>query len=166
MNNQIQSGRPWLIYFSIFIGLILLIIPLKNSSLLLAQLRPEFALLIVFYWALALPNKVGLTTAWIVGILQDSLTGSLIGSHALAFVLISFFIVRFYHRIRISSKLSQVLTIFILMLIYKVLFLWVTSATGKSNIGIEYWYSAISSAIFWIPTFSLLRGIRIRYDIK
>ncbi len=160
-----SSSRSWIIYFTILIAYLFLIIPLKSTSALLAQLRPELAILVVFYWCLASPERVGLGTAWVVGIFQDALTGSLIGLHALSFVIISFVIIRFYQRIRVSSLLSQTITIFILLLIHKLLFLWPISAAGKSAIGFEYWYSAFTGALIWPLLFILLRKIRTKFGV-
>ncbi|THB64849.1 MAG: rod shape-determining protein MreD [Gammaproteobacteria bacterium] len=166
MNTEVKANNNWVIYSTILLGFILLILPLSKYSLLLAQIRPEFPILIVYYWCLALPERTGLATAWATGIFQDSLTGSLIGIHALTFVLTAFIMTRFYQRIRVSSMWSQTFTVLGLILFHKLIFLWATSATNQQILGFQYWGAAITSAIFWPLIFFGLRNIRKQLGVR
>ena len=49
------------------------------------HLKPLFTLLVLIYWNMALPDKVGISEALVIGLLLDILTGPILGLHALLF---------------------------------------------------------------------------------
>lgn len=53
---------------------------------------PEFTALVLLYWALHKPQTVGIGIAFVVGLLVDIGTASLLGQHALAYMVMVFFI--------------------------------------------------------------------------
>lgn len=53
---------------------------------------PEFTALVLLYWALHKPQTVGIGIAFAVGLLVDIGTASLLGQHALAYMVMVFFI--------------------------------------------------------------------------
>lgn len=57
-----------------------------------AELIPNFVLLVLVYWAIYRPDVIGLGRAWMVGLAQDFLTVSLIGQHAMTYVLVVYVI--------------------------------------------------------------------------
>ena len=46
----------------------------------LGWLRPDWVALVILYWVMAVPQQVGMTTAWIAGVLVDSITVALAGA--------------------------------------------------------------------------------------
>ena len=50
---------------------------------------PQWAVLVLLFWVMTAPEAVGMVSAWVAGLLVDSLTGSLLGQHALTYVLIA-----------------------------------------------------------------------------
>jgi rod shape-determining protein MreD len=55
---------------SLFIGLIINILPVAEF---LVSIKPPILLLILIYWALAFPNYINLTYAFITGLIMDVL---------------------------------------------------------------------------------------------
>ncbi|MEY4767510.1 MAG: rod shape-determining protein MreD, partial [Pseudomonadota bacterium] len=51
--------------------------------------NPDWVLLVLIYWTLALPYRRGVLTAWGIGLLTDVLTGRLLGEYALIYALIT-----------------------------------------------------------------------------
>jgi rod shape-determining protein MreD len=51
---------------------------------------PEWVMLVVLFWSVRAPLVVGTGTAFMLGLLMDVMDGSLMGQHALAYVLISY----------------------------------------------------------------------------
>ena len=77
------SHRRWFIVGTILIAFMLEILPLPGFII---WFRPAWTLLVLIYWAMALPEVVGVGYAFMVGIFLDVLTGTLLGEHAFAMV--------------------------------------------------------------------------------
>jgi rod shape-determining protein MreD len=85
--------RYFVIFLSLLTGLILMILPLPESVL---YYRPHWVALMLIYWSLALPERVGLWFAFFSGIVVDVSQGTLLGQHALALVIIISINLTFY----------------------------------------------------------------------
>lgn len=53
-------------------------------------LYPEWVMLVLLFWSIRAPLVVGTGTAFMLGLLMDVVDGSLMGQHALAYVLVSY----------------------------------------------------------------------------
>ena len=53
-----------------------------------APYRPEWVPLILIFWSLLAPERFSLLTAFWMGLLLDTLSGALLGQHALALVVV------------------------------------------------------------------------------
>ena len=79
--------KSLVIYASLVVALILMILPLPDWAQIY---RPNWVALVLIYWSMALPGRVGLWFAFFCGIVLDTLLGTLLGQHALALVIIIF----------------------------------------------------------------------------
>ncbi len=128
--------------------------------------RPEWMVLVMIYWALAMPEHVGVTTAWIVGLLIDVTQGAILGQHALGLVLVVYIIHIEYQRIRVFSLVQQALVIFVLLILKQVQVLWVTGMVGQApDLGL-YFLPSLTGAILWPWLFIVLRDIRRRFTVS
>lgn len=148
---------------SLFAGLVLTIFPLPQWG---ETLRPEWTALILAYWCLALPQRVGVGVAWIMGCLQDVLKGSLLGAHGLAFALLAFLTIHLYQRVRILPVWQQGLTILVMLLMIRLILLWVDSLAGRPGVDWEYWLPALTGTLAWPLVFVVLRGLRRRFHVQ
>ena len=82
--------------------------------------RPDLLLLLVIYWSLSAPRIAGLMFAWLCGLAIDVLKGTMLGQHALAFLLVGFLTHKFQLRMRIFPIWQQTLTVLLLLLLYRV----------------------------------------------
>ena len=79
------------ILVTIIIGMVLAVVPLPGDvPPEIGFLRPDWVAMIVIYWVIALPQRVGMLSAWVTGIAMDILLGSLIGQHALSYVILAY----------------------------------------------------------------------------
>jgi len=128
--------------------------------------RPEWVVLVMIYWALAMPEQVGVTVAWVVGLFLDVSQGAILGQHAVGLVLLIFVISTQYQRIRAYSLAQQALVVFLLLLIKQVLVLWVSGIVGAApSIGL-YFLPALTGAILWPWLFVVLRDLRRRFTVS
>ena len=110
--------RYWVIYLSLVVGIILMILPLPEW---VQTYRPHWVALILIYWSMAMPKRVGLWTAFIAGILVDVSQGTLLGQHAMGLVIIVFINQNFYQRIRVLALMQQALYVFLLLFINQII---------------------------------------------
>jgi rod shape-determining protein MreD len=145
------------IYLSFIVGMILLILPLPDGAKIY---RPDWIALILIYWSMALPKYVGLFTAFIIGLLVDSLLGALLGQHALALVLITYINLNTYLRIRALSWIQQSLYVFSLLVISRFIIFWMDGIMGLT-IPIQAIFSGpLIGMLVWPCAFFILRDIR------
>ena len=71
MRTQSTSGTP-VIIVSLLVCAWLEVLPLPDD---IAFLRPAWLLLAMIYWTIALPHRIGVAWAALVGLFQDVLTG-------------------------------------------------------------------------------------------
>jgi rod shape-determining protein MreD len=152
------ASRPhasWFILLTIIIAGLLGIMPLPNW---LEIWRPEWIAVVLVYWVIALPHRIGLFTAWTVGFFVDVLEGSLLGLNAITLTLIAYIALSLYQRLRMFTPLQQSTTILMLVGISQLLIFWVLTATGQNTPpNLMFVVSALSSALVWPLVFVLLR---------
>ena len=110
-----MDGRYRLVALTVFAAMILSALPIPQWA---HVFWPEWVLLVVIYWCLAMPERLNIKFAWFVGILSDLLEGSLLGQHALLYTLIAWLTTYFYQRLRLYPPHQQVFFIALLLLIY------------------------------------------------
>jgi rod shape-determining protein MreD len=128
--------------------------------------RPDWVSLVVIYWCVALPSRVGVGTGWTLGLILDVLYGSLLGLHAATKALVAYLAVRFHPQVRMFPRWQQSVAVGVLLLIGQVLVLWVRGAIGKAPETMAYWTPAIVGTLLWPWVFVILRDIRRRGDIR
>ncbi|MDH5778735.1 MAG: rod shape-determining protein MreD, partial [Gammaproteobacteria bacterium] len=64
------------IIFSFLIAFMLLMMPMPEW---LRLARPEWVAMVVIYWSMALPKRVGIGSAWTAGLIVDVIRDSLLG---------------------------------------------------------------------------------------
>ena len=127
--------------------------------------RPMWLAMVVAYWVMALPHRVGLLTAWVAGLATDVLFGELFGQNALVLVLVAWLILLLYQRIRRFPLWQQSLVMLPVLGIAQMVALWLSSLAGNRPPTLLYLLPAVISAVLWPWVFSVLRGIRRRFHV-
>lgn len=155
-----QNGVVILILF--LIALVLTVIPLPDW---VRDFRPQWVTLMLIYWCMALPQRVGVGTAWTLGVFEDVLTGTLMGQHALGLSVTAFLALRLHQRIRIFPLWQQSLSVFVLLLVEHLLSLWVIGATGQPTPSLWYWMPTLVGMFLWPWFYIVLRDVRRRFKV-
>jgi rod shape-determining protein MreD len=124
------------------------------------EYRPDWVTLVLIYWAMALPTRVGVTVAWVAGLLLDVSYGTLMGQHAIGMVLVIYFIHLQHQRLRVASLIQQSIVIFFLLLIKQLLTLWGDGMLGRAPDSGLYFMPTITSTLLWPWVYLILRDIR------
>lgn len=154
-----SSGGLGVIITTLVITMVMMLLPLPES---LRLFRPEFVLMALMYWAMALPRRVGVGFAWVVGVLMDILMGSALGVTAFSYALVIFLTARFHLRLRQFPVWQQALIIFSLVLITQVVDIIVLPQTISSYM----WLPAVTSMIIWPLNYTFLRSIRRSFNVN
>ncbi|MDJ0778641.1 MAG: rod shape-determining protein MreD [Gammaproteobacteria bacterium] len=149
--------RYLVIYLSLLLALVLMILPLPEW---VEIYRPNWVALVLIYWSMALPKRVGLWFAFLTGIVVDVSQGTLFGQHTLALVVIIFINMNFYQRIRVLTMPQQAIYVFALLLINQVLVAWVEGIMGRPTPILTFFGAPFIGTLIWPWVFVLLRDIR------
>jgi rod shape-determining protein MreD len=131
---------------SALVALALAILPLPAA---VDAFRPDFLVLVVFYWSIESPRAGGLALAFISGLALDVIQGVVLGQHALALTLMAAWATHLRLRVRVFSVLSQCLTIFALLTGYQFIVFWVDGATGNPVTNFSRWLAPLIGALIW-----------------
>ena len=149
---------------SMIVALMLVMLPLPDWA---QSFRPDWVTLVMIYWVMALPGNVGVTVAWIFGLLLDVTQGAILGQHAIGLVLVAYVVLLQYQRIRVFSLLQQSLVIFVLLMIKQLLVLWISGIVGQAPEDmLGYFLPSLTGAIIWPWLFMILRDIRRRFTLS
>lgn len=152
-----------IILLTFIVALMATIMPLPIA---VDAFRPDWILVVVLYWCLALPNRVNVITAWLLGLLLDILLGSVLGIHAAAMALSVYIIAGNFQKIRNFSVWQQALIVGVLSALYHLLVFWFQRFLTDVVFLPHYLYPVITTVILWPWAFLLLRKIRRHFKIK
>lgn len=151
------------IYLSLLAALLLTVIPVPYQ---LTLFRPDWALLVVMYWTLALPSRVNIGTAFLIGFLTDVLVGTVLGVNALAFSVVSFIVGVNYLKIRNFAVIQQALIVGLLLALYQLLVFWLSHFLTGVNFRPAYLWPVLIGMLVWPWLFWLLRRYRRQLKIQ
>ena len=128
--------------------------------------RPEWVALILIYWVMALPHRVGMGTAFFLGLLLDVIKGSVLGLNALSLTIIAFLTLLLHQRLRMFPLAQQALMVMVLVGINQLLFHWMQAITGYTGEALIFLLPSIISGLLWPWLFVVLRGVRRVFRIR
>jgi len=149
--------RYLVIHLSLVVALVLMILPLPDW---VQMYRPNWVALVLIYWSMALPQRVGLLFAFFSGIILDTSLGTLLGQHTLALVMIIAINMNFYQRIRVLALAQQAIYIFVLLLLNQVVVAWVEGFLGRSTPLLAFFGAPFIGMLIWPWVFVILRDVR------
>lgn len=159
-----RSHATWVIALSFMLAGCLAMLPMPEWSL---AYRPEWVVVVLIYWVVALPHRVGLGVAWLVGFFLDVLEGSLLGMNALALTLVAYLVMNLYQRLRMFTLLQQSFTVLMLVGIYLLLCFWILTITDHNTAGtLSFLTGAVTSALVWPFIFVTLRHYRRSFRVN
>ena len=154
-----RTRNAWLLPLSVFIALVLGLLPLPA---LLQPFRPYWLALVLAYWVIEDPDRVGLGFVFAVGVLADLAFGGMLGEQALRLTVMAFILQRFRSQLRFFPLSQQALAIGGLLLNDRVVSAAVHLALGEPQLPWSFWGGALLGTLLWAPVFLLLDKLRLR----
>jgi rod shape-determining protein MreD len=153
----------WVIALTFTVAFLLAIHPLPEW---LRWARPEWVALVLIYWVVALPQRIGVLVAFAVGLVVDLLEGAVFGQNALALSVVAFLSLILYQRVRLFNLWQQAAVVFMLLGINQLLVQWVQNVTSQGALTLSFLMPALMGALLWPGVFILLRYLRRRYRVS
>ncbi len=125
---------------------------------LIMRVKPDFIALVVIYWTIFHPYRVGFTSAWLLGLFMDVANGSLFGEHALAYTLMLYLAGVFHRRIIMFPLLYQIVHVLVILVLTQVVTLIVRMVGGNDFPGLFYFLPSVTGAAIWPLLTTLLRA--------
>ena len=151
------SKTTLLMWLTLIIALLLSVAPMPEH---LEAGRPLWLALVLTFWAMNYPHRVGLLTAWGLGIAQDVLYGTLFGQHALTLMLVVYLILTLQQRLKLFPLWQQSCALLIVYGISQLMLLWLSTLAGMRPELSYYAVSVLVSSVLWPWLFLLLNNVR------
>ncbi|MGS0682579.1 rod shape-determining protein MreD [Shewanella sp. 125m-7] len=162
MSLHVANGR-WVVWLSLLVAMLFQIMPLPD---LVEAWRPDWLLLVIIYWAMALPHRYNILTAWVLGVMLDILLGATLGIRAFAMSVVVYVVVLHFQRMRNFPMWQQSLLVAMQVALYNLVVFWVQFVTNGAVFDINLFYPALSSLVMWPWIFWLLRRVRRLYKVR
>ena len=150
------------IVVTLCVAMLLAILPMPEWA---RPFRPQWVTLVLLYWAIALPQRVGMVTGLLLGVGLDVLEGAVLGQNAFALVVVALLSLTLYQRLRVYSLWQQASVVFVLIGINQLICQWVQNLEGAGAGSLLFLLPAFSSALLWPVVLHTLRGLRRYYRV-
>lgn len=156
-NNYIEEeiilpAKGWFIFLSFMIALLLNLMPLQDKMLIL---RPDFVALVLLFWGTYQPQRIGMSTAFVVGLIMDVGNGSMFGQHALSYSVMIFIALLLRRRLQVFGLIKQAPQIGLLLLFSQSIMLLTELLNRADFPGWHYFLASFTGMLVW-PLISLL----------
>ncbi|OEE89395.1 rod shape-determining protein MreD [Vibrio crassostreae] len=162
MANSVLRSKV-VIFCSFLIALILQTIPWPGS---LDLFRPSWLLLVACYWVLALPHRVNVGSALILGLLWDLLIGSTLGIRGMMMAIVMYIIAMNFLVIRNMALWQQAMIIAALTVLFEVLIFFGEYLIQDVVFNPLSLWSALINCILWPWMFLLMRRVRRHWHVR
>ncbi|UZD55130.1 rod shape-determining protein MreD [Caldimonas aquatica] len=144
--------NPSFIWASLLAALAVNLVPLGR-----APAMPDLLALTVVFWNVHQPRRVGIGAAFVFGLVMDVHDGALLGQHALAYTLLSYFAITIHRRLLWFSVPSQAVQILPLFFAAHAVSVVIRLLAGGVFPGWELLLAPVFEALLWpIATWVLL----------
>jgi rod shape-determining protein MreD len=144
--------NPLFVAFTLLMALALNLVPLGRMPAM-----PDFLALVLVFWNVHQSRRVGVGLAFFFGLLMDVHDGAVLGQHALAYTLLSFFAITIHRRLLWFTVPSQAVQILPLFSAAHAVSLIIRMIAGGMFPGWEVLLAPLFEALLWpIATWLLL----------
>jgi rod shape-determining protein MreD len=150
-DQLLMPVSPLFIWTTLAIAFVLNVVPLGRLPAV-----PDFVALVLVFWNVHQSRRVGVGVAFAFGLLMDVHSGAVLGQHALAYTLLSYFAVSVHRRLLWFTVPSQAVQILPLFLAAQAVSLIVRVISGGMFPGWELILAPVFQALLWPVTTWLL----------
>ena len=150
-NRILLPVRNWFILATLLLALFLNLIPVGRFPGI-----PDWVAVVLTFWCIHQPLRAGLGAAFALVLVMDIADGSVLGQHALAYVVLAFAANSFSRRILWFPLAQQALQILPMLLGSQIIMLVIRLIVGDEFPGLWWFLSSFVAAAMWHPLTYLL----------
>jgi rod shape-determining protein MreD len=154
-----RPRNAWVLPVSLIVALLLGLVPLPA---MLQPMRPYWLALVLAYWVLEEPEKIGLGAAFLLGVVADLVFGGLLGEQAMRLAIFAFILDRFRARLRFFPLSQQALAIGGLLVNDRVVSAVIHLVLGAPQQPWTFWWAPLLGMLLWAPLHFALDALRLR----
>jgi rod shape-determining protein MreD len=129
---------------SLFAALLLSMLPFGRTPWM-----PDVVALVLVFWSIHQPHRMGMLTAFFVGLLVDVHQSAMLGQHALAYTVLSFLALAIHRRVVWYNVFSQALQILPLFVVSHATELMVRLIAGGVFPGYSLGFAPLLEVLLW-----------------
>jgi rod shape-determining protein MreD len=160
---MIRRDTPGLRWLSIALAFFIMIIPMSES---LSALRPFLLALVMMFWILETPGKMGLGRVFLIGLLLDVVSFSMLGEHAFRLLLMAGIVHQVRNQFRFYPIWQQSLAILAILYLDQVLLAVIRLFQGLQQQPIEAWLSPVLAFLIWPWLYMFLDNLHLQSRSK
>lgn len=150
-NRILLPVRNWFIFATLLLALFMNLIPVGRFPGV-----PDWIAVVLIFWCIHQPLRVGMGAGFVLGLVMDIADGSLLGQHALAYVLLAFVAGGLSRRILWFPLGQQALHVLPMLIGSQLVMLVVRLIGGGEFPGLLWFLSSCVAAALWHPLTYLL----------
>ena len=162
-NDSSSGSLAFVVFVSAFVARVLTMVQLPGW---LFYFWPDWIAIVVAYWALVAPKRVGPFVGFIIGTLLEVLFVRKFGVMGFGLATLAFIVNSTNLQLRALFIWQQMVSIGLFIGFFKLLTSWLAGMVAGFTITTEYWYSLLGTVVIWPFAFILLeelrRAVRIR----
>ncbi|OYT89148.1 MAG: rod shape-determining protein MreD [Burkholderiales bacterium PBB6] len=144
--------NPVFLWFSLLLAFGMNLVPMGRQPAM-----PDLMALVLVFWNVHQPRRVGVGAAFVFGLLMDVHGGALLGQHALSYTLLSYLAITIHRRVLWFGVGEQVLHVLPLFIASHLVSLVVRLLAGDSFPGWSLVAAPLFEALLWpVATWLLL----------
>lgn len=143
-DQLLMPVNPLFVWMTLFVAFALNVVPVGRVAAM-----PDFLALVLVFWNVHQSRRIGVGVAFTFGLLMDVHSGAVLGQHALAYTLLSFFAITVHRRLLWFSVPSQALQILPLFLAAHAVAMLVRVVSGGMFPGWELLLAPVIEALLW-----------------
>ena len=126
---------------------------------------PDFVALVLVFWGIHQPRKVGIGVAFFMGLLMDVHEATLLGENALAYTLLSYFAIMIHRRVLWFPIMTQAAHVFPLLVMTQAIQVLVRFVATSQFAGWMHFIESMVAILLWpVITWILLAPQRRAVD--
>lgn len=150
-SRLLKPARSWFIALSLLVALLLNFLPTAGWFGI-----PDWVALTLIFWNIRENQRVGMGWSFVLGLAMDVADASLLGQHALAYVLAAYAAAALARRVLWFPLAQQALHVLPLLLLVQALQMTARLLSGADYPGLAYFGGALVGALLWVPLTYLL----------
>ena len=136
--------NPWFLAFTLMLAFAFNLVPMGRVPAM-----PDFVAVVLVFWNVHQPRRVGVGVAFLLGLLMDVHDGAVLGQHALAYTLLSYLAITMHRRLAGFTAVWQMFQVLPLLFAAHAVSLTVRMFAGGMFPGWALLLAPVFEALLW-----------------